>query len=158
AYAVELRPEDLFERLDELFGGPTRRTPPLLSPRTGGDPRIARGELTLELRALARELAPRASEFAEGQLPAHAPRVLPGAAAIASRAAARLDELADLAAALDAERGTEDAVSEQIARGAGELHDAARALRAAFMEDDAVVAAFEDLVEPFDRWRMVLRQ
>jgi len=158
AYATELRQEDLFERLDELFGGPARRTPPLLRPRTGEDPRIARGELALELRALARELAPRASEFAEVQLPAHAPRVLPEAAAIASRAAARLDGLAELAADLDAERGVEDAISEQIGRGVGELRDAATALRAAFTEDDAVVAAFEGLVEPFDRWRMALRQ
>lgn len=158
AFAQELRPEDLFERLDELFGGPTRRTPPLLRPRAGGDPRIARGELIEELRALARELAPRASEFAEVQLPAHAPRVLPAAAAIAARAAARLDDLAELAADLDAERGMEDAISEQIGRGAGELRDAASALRAAFTEDDAVVAAFEGLAEPFDRWRMALRQ
>ena len=158
AYATELRPEALFERLDELFGGPTRRTPPLLAPRTGGDPRIARGELAEELRALARELAPRASEFAEVQLPAHAPRSLPGVAAIAARAAARLDDLAQLASDLDAERGAEDAFSEQIGRAVGELRDAAAALRAAFSEDDAVVAAFEGLVEPFDRWRMALRQ
>jgi len=52
----------------------------------------------------------------------------------------------------------EDAISEQIGRGVGELRDAATALRAAFTEDDAVVAAFEGLVEPFDRWRMALRQ
>ncbi len=158
AYATELRPEDLFERLDELFGGPTRRTPPLLRPRTGGDPRAPRGELVEELRALARELALRASEFAEVQLPAHAPRVLPEAAAIAARAAARIDELADLASDLDAERGAEDALSEQIGRGIGELREGAAALRAAFTEDDAVVAAFEGLFEPFDRWRMALRQ
>jgi ATP-dependent DNA helicase DinG len=158
AYATELRPEDVLERLDELFGGPTRRTPPLLSPRAGANPRIARGELALELHALARELAPRASEFAEVQLPAHAPRVLPGAAAIAARAAARLEDLAALASDLDAERGVEDAISEQIGRGVGELRDAAEALRTAFNEDDAVVAAFEGLVEPFDRWRMALRQ
>jgi len=158
AYATELRPEELFERLDELFGGPARRTPPLLQPRTGGDPRLGRGELLQELRALARELAPRASEFAEVQLPAHAPRVLPEAAAIAARGAARLDDIAQLAADLDAERGADDALSEQIGRGIGELRDAGAALRAAFGEDDAVVAAFEGLVEPFDRWRMALRQ
>jgi Rad3-related DNA helicase len=79
-------------------------------------------------------------------------------AAIASRAAARLDDLAQLASDLDAERGVEDALSEQIGRGVGELRDAATALRAAFTEDDRVVAAFEGLVEPFDRWRMALRQ
>src|SRR5262249_41683725 len=95
---------------------------------------------------------------AEVQLPAHAPRVMPGAAEVAARAAARLDELADLAADLDAERGVADALSEQIERGVGELRDAAVALRAAFTEDDAVVAAFEGLTEPFDRWRMALRQ
>ena len=158
AYATELRPEALFERLDELFGGPARRAPPLLSPRTGGDPLVGRGELLQELRALGRELAPRASEFAEVQLPPHAPRILPEAATVASRAAARLDDIAQLAADLDAERGADDAVSEQIGRGVGELRDAAEALRAAFGEDDAVVAAFEGLVDPFDRWRMALRQ
>jgi ATP-dependent DNA helicase DinG len=157
AFAIELRPEDLFDRIDELFGGTGRRAP-LLSPRAGGDPGAARAELALELRALGSELAPRASEFAEVQLPAHAPRVLPEAAAIAARAAARLEDLAELAADLDAEREAEDAISEQIARGVGELRDAASALRAAFTEDDAVVAAFEGLAEPFDRWRMALRQ
>jgi ATP-dependent DNA helicase DinG len=158
AYATDLRPEDLFERLDELFGGPTRRAPPLLSVRAGTDPRIARGDLAEDLRALARELAPRASEFAEVQLPAHAPRILPEAAALASRAAGRLEALGDLADGLAAQRGVEDAIFDQIARGAGELRDAAVALRAAFGEDDAVVAGFEGLVEPFDRWRMALRQ
>jgi ATP-dependent DNA helicase DinG len=129
-----------------------------LRPRTGSDPRLGRGELLQELRALGRELVPRASEFAEVQLPSHAPRVLPEAAAIAARAAARLEDIAQLAADLDTERGVDDALSEQIGRGIGELRDAAEALRAAFGENDAVVAAFEGLVEPFDRWRMALRQ
>ena len=158
AYAAELRPEDLFERLDELFGGPARRTPPLLRPRTGSSPRVARGELLQELRAVGRALAPRASEFGEVQLPPHAPRILPEAAALASRAADRIEDLAALAAALDEERAEDDAVSEQIARGIGDLRDAADALRAAFAENDDVVAAFEGLSEPFDRWRMALRE
>src|SRR5262249_50215753 len=70
AYATELRPDDLFERLDDLFGGPTRRTPPLLAPRTGADPRIARGEPGEDLRAPAHGLAPRASQVAAVQPPA----------------------------------------------------------------------------------------
>jgi ATP-dependent DNA helicase DinG len=158
AYATELRPEDLFERLDELFGGPTRRTAPLLRPRTGSSPRIARGELLQELRALGRALAPRASEFGEVQLPAHAPRVMPDAAEMAARAAGRIDDIARLAADLDEERGEDDTASEQIGRGIGDLRDAAEALRAAFAENDDVVAAFEGLSEPFDRWRMALRE
>jgi Rad3-related DNA helicase/DNA polymerase III epsilon subunit-like protein len=158
AYAAELRPEDLFERLDELFGGPARRTPPLLRPRTGSSPRVARGELLQELRAVGRALAPRAGEFGEVQLPPHAPRLLPEAAALAARAADRIDDIARLAADLDEERGEDDAVSEQIGRAIGDLREAADALRAAFAENDDVVAAFEGLVEPFDRWRMALRE
>jgi len=158
AYAVELRPEDLFERLDELFGGPARRTPPLLRPLTGSDPQVGRGELLQELHVLGRELAPRAGEFGEVELPPHARRVLPGAADAAGRAAARLEDLAKLAADLAAERGEEDALSEAIGRAVVELREGALALRSAFAEDDSVVAAFEGLSEPFDRWRMALRE
>ncbi|MEM7411235.1 MAG: helicase C-terminal domain-containing protein [Myxococcota bacterium] len=157
AYATEVRPERLFERLDALFGGPVRRTPPLLRPRTGASPRVARGDLLQELRLLGRALAPRASDFGEVQLPPHAPRVVPDAAEAADRAAARLEDLAGLASDLNEERGEDDEISEQIERDVGELRDAAASLRGAFAEDDAIVAAFDELHEPFDRWRMALR-
>ena len=43
-------------------------------------------------------------------------------------------------------------------RASGELRDAALALRGAFFgSDDDAVAAFERLVAPFDRWRLVVR-
>ena len=158
AYAVEVRPEELFERLGELFGTPGRRSRPLLQPRTGPAPAALQTELLLELRALGRSLAARAGDFGELELPAGAAQALPEAAGLADRAAARLEDLASLARDLDEERGEEDAVSDQVQRCAAELSDGARALAAAFAEDDAVVAAFEGLAEPFDRWRLALRQ
>ena len=158
AYAVEVRPEELFERLGELFGAPGRRSRPLLEPRTGPSPRAAQSELLLELRALGRGVATRASDFGELQLPAHAARALPEAAALADRAAARLEDLAQTAEDLDAERGEEDAVSDQIERCTADLRAAAEALRAAFAANDAVVAAFDGLGDPHDRWRLALRQ
>jgi len=158
AFATEVRPEDLGDRLEELFGGPQRRSPPLLRPTDPRAVRDLRGEVLADLRALGGMLAERASEFGEVQLPPRAARILPRAAAAAETCAGRLELAARTASDLDAERDEEDAVSEAVARGVADLRDAAQALRAAFGDDDAVVAAFEGLAEPYDRWRLALRQ
>jgi ATP-dependent DNA helicase DinG len=75
----------------------------------------------------------------------------------------RLDSLASLALALDAQREL-DAEDEPdgpspVERNAEDLRSAADGLRRAFDEDDtqAVVASFEGLVSPYDRWRLSLR-
>ena len=158
AYAVEVRPEELFERLAELFGAAGRRTRPLLEPRTGPSPHEAQAALLLDLRGLGREAAARAGDFGELQLPPQPESALPQAAELAGRAAARLEDLAGLALDLDAERDRDDAVSDHVERCAADLRAGADALRAAFASDDAVVAAFDGLGDPHDRWRLALRQ
>src|SRR5439155_365086 len=97
AYATELRQEDLFERLDELFGGPARRTPPLLRPRTREDPRIARGELALGgLRRAsvgqARGVGGRIGELVRGGRPVRGARRARGGEARGAELARRVRE------------------------------------------------------------------
>jgi Rad3-related DNA helicase len=73
----------------------------------------------------------------------------------AARAAAAAAERID---ALVARIPAEDSPSPALARALGDLRDAARGLRLAFegAGPDAVVA-FEDVLPPFDRWRLVVR-
>jgi Rad3-related DNA helicase/DNA polymerase III epsilon subunit-like protein len=163
-YASEVRPEALLERVDELFGsGAGRRAsrPRVVTPP--GAAHLWRADLYGDLTALGRMFGDRAGDFGGLELPALAARVFPQAAATAHLAASRLDALAHEAEAhvLRAQREDDEAEGlESIERASGELRDAASSLRAAFSEEprEEVVAAFEDLAPPFDRWRLALRQ
>jgi ATP-dependent DNA helicase DinG len=160
-YALEVRPEAVLERIDELFGtGVARRgTPP---PRLAADPgeaRTWRADVQQELSALGALLHERSSEFGSIELPPRAARLLPQAARIAGLTAQRIELVAATAAALDEKRGEEDEASEAVDRAVADLREAAAALRTAF--DDAgedVVAAFDGLEPPFETWRLALRQ
>jgi ATP-dependent DNA helicase DinG len=162
-YAAEVRPEAVLERVDELFGtGVGRRAQ---RPRVTVDPVEARGwraDLQADLVALGGMFGERAGEFGGLELPAQAARIFPQAAQTASLAATRLELLARSAEEEIEKRGAGSELegSEALARGAAELRDAAASLRAAFADDarDEVVAAFEDLAPPYDRWRLALRQ
>jgi Rad3-related DNA helicase/DNA polymerase III epsilon subunit-like protein len=159
-YASEVRPEALIERVDELFGTGRRAT----RPRVAVDPMAARswrGDLYADLTQLGSLFGERAGEFGGLELPAQAARVFPQAARAAQTAAQRLELLAKEADDEVARAGEdEEANVEAVERGAAELRDAAASLRAAFADEprEEVVAAFEDLAAPFDRWRLVLRQ
>jgi len=167
-FATEVRPVEVMERFDELYGrpaegGPRSRTPGTsLLPRSAlraiqSDVRAWRRALQQDLLALGRELALRAGEYGEMELPAQADRVHPAAAELAERLSGRLVQVAQHAEALLAEEAPEE-VEEAATRAAGELRDAARALRGAFFEgNDDAVAAFEELGAPHDRWRLVVR-
>jgi Rad3-related DNA helicase len=170
-FASEVRPAELLERFDELFGrpaegsGPTRsRAPgPSLLPRASlralqADVRAWRRGLQQDLVALGRALAERAGEYGELELPRQAERAHPAAARLAERAAERLEQIARQAEELPAAADPAERAQEAAARAVAELRDAARALRGAFLEgSDDAVAAFEELVAPHDRWRLVVR-
>jgi len=176
-YAVVVRPEDLLERIDELFGAPPK-APGEREPGSGLLPRKQRLEaaktvqesrraLHLDLSTIGRALSDRASEYGELQLPPHADRLFPEVARTADTAGLRLDRLARLAEELDARaEWTFDEAPEQgpgegpspVAKNAEALRDAGHALRSAFSEESGdVVAGFERLVSPHDQWTLAIR-
>ncbi len=168
-YAVEVRPADVLERFDDLFGHTSdlKAKPLLPKGRLRGvsrDVAAWRRGLQQDLVALGRALAHRASEYGEVQLPEHADKIFVDAAGLAERAAERLESVA-----VQAERiagppepdpdADEAEAREAIERNIAELVDAGQALRGAFFGgDEDAVAGFEGLQAPFDRWRLVVRR
>jgi len=167
-FATEVRPVELLERFDELYGRPvepgarTRSPGPSLLPRAAlrsiqSDARAWRRALQQDLLALGRALAERAGDYGEIELPTQAERAHPAAAELAETVATRLEQIARNAEELLGDGAPED-VDEAGTRAAAELRDAGRALRGAFFEgSDDAVAAFEELYAPYDRWRLVVR-
>jgi ATP-dependent DNA helicase DinG len=166
-FATEVRPVDLLERFDELFGRPAepagagrvRGGEPGLLPRAGlrrlqADVRAWRRGLQQDLLALGRVLAERAGEYGELELVSAHPH--PAAAELAGSAAGRLELVArEAEECLAAEPSERDDPARRVA---AELRDAARALRGSFFEgSEDAVAAFEELGAPHDRWRLVVR-
>jgi ATP-dependent DNA helicase DinG len=106
-YALRVRPEEVAERLDELFGAPARRGQRryasrglVAAPDAKSDEatlRQNRRDLMLELIGLGRAAADRADAFGGVELPAEATLRMPDAADLARGAARRLDALADWA-------------------------------------------------------------
>jgi ATP-dependent DNA helicase DinG len=163
-FALEVRPTEVMERFDELFGRPSeglRGDALLPKARLRGvqrDLRAWRRGLQQELVALGRALGDRASEYGEVQLPAHADRVFAEAAQLAERAAERLEAVAGQGERLAEGRSDPDDEEDAAGRACGELRSAAQALRGAFFGgDEEAVAAFERLEAPFDRWRLAVR-
>jgi ATP-dependent DNA helicase DinG len=158
-YALAMRPDDVLERVDEIFGRPPAPGRPrgeaLLAASArrplDADARFSRRDLRNELVTLGRALAPLAGEFGDVQLPGTVDPRLAHAARSAAAAAARID-------ALVARVPADESGAPALARALADLREASRALRLAFegAGPDAVVA-FEDVVAPFDRWRLVVR-
>ncbi len=175
-YALVVRPEELMIRIDEIFGAP----PTGLAggePGRGMLPRKQRLEgqkeasalkraLHLDLSSIGRGIAGRASEYGEVQLPERADRHFPQVAKIAEAAAQRLDAIARLAESLDARAewtfdeaptGPADGPS-PLQKNADALREAAVGLRTAFSESSGdVVAGFDRLITPYDRWTLAIR-
>ena len=175
-YARVVRPEELRERIDEVFGPPDS-APAAANTFAGLLPRKQRLEaakevsevrrsLALDFSGIGRAVVERASEYGEVQLPADPARLYPQAARLAEMAATRLDGLARLAEELDARaewsfEETPPSLSEgptPVERSAEAFREAALGLRLAFAEagEDAV-AAFDRLVVPYDRWVLSIR-
>lgn len=186
-YALRVRPEEVAERLDELFGAPVRRgqrryasnglvaQPESRSNETAL--RQNRRDLMLELIGLGRSVADAADAFGGVELPVDAGRKFPMAAELCENAAIRLEAIAAHAArqgpARRVVRGEDkdglptgpewDLAGEEEAERAITAHvdallAAAQGLRIAFgPENDEYVGAFEVLESPYDRWSLVLR-
>ncbi|MCS5637176.1 MAG: ATP-dependent DNA helicase [Myxococcota bacterium] len=175
-YARVIRPEELRERIDEIFGAPG-------NPVSGSDatsgllPRKqrleaarevseARRSLALDFASIGRAVVERASEYGEVELPPDPASLYPRAARTADIAARRLEELARLAEELDSRAewsfeetptGSSDGPS-PLERNAEALREAATGLRLAFSESgEDAVAAFDRLVVPYDRWVLAIR-
>jgi Rad3-related DNA helicase len=163
-YALEVRPPEVLDRIDDLFGRPSegRRGAGLLG-RSGlremeTDVRAWRRGTQQDFVALGRCLAGRASEYGEVQLPAYPDRVFPDAAELARVAADRITSAADAADRIAQEREKDEDELLVVQRITSELRTASDALRGAFAGgDDDAVSAFERLDPPFDRWRLAVR-
>ena len=186
-FALRIRPEDVAERLDELFGKPVRReqgryatTGLVAASDSRNDETILRRnrrDLMLEMAGLGRTMADRADAFGGAELPIDAGEKLPTATEIAESAATRLEALAAHASREGPvkrmvrgedsegmpsapERDTEarDEANRSIGAHVEALLDTANGLRTAFgSENHDYVGAFEGLETPYDRWSLVLR-
>lgn len=162
-YAVVVRPEEVIERIDELFGRPSEKgrgeaiLPRAKRKSVEKDVRAWRRGIYQDLAGIGSSLGERASEYGEFQLPANADRIFPETAELADVAARRIETVADQAEALD-EREDEEEGPSLVERAAGDLRAAADGLRMAFTaKPDEAVAAFERLQSPFDQWRLAIR-
>jgi ATP-dependent DNA helicase DinG len=163
-FALEVRPPEVLERIDDLFGRPSegRRGAGLLGRSSvremESDARAWRRGIQQDLTALGHCLADQASDYGEVQLPAYAQRLFPQAAELGQMAAERLEAAADAADRLAVSRGKDEDQLLAVERTTGELREAAGALRGVFSGDgEDAVASFEGLVAPFDRWRLAIR-
>jgi len=159
AYACEVRPDEVLERFDEIFGRPAakgRKRGPALLPAADRkalekDARAWRRDLYHELRAIGHDLADMASDFGEVQVPLDGGPRFAAAAAAASAAAGRLD-----AVTARIPEGLESGSS--LDRAAADLSEAAVNLRLPFEASSPdSVASFEGMFPPFDRWRLAVR-
>jgi Rad3-related DNA helicase/DNA polymerase III epsilon subunit-like protein len=186
-YALRVRPEDIAERLDDLFGAPVRRSQRRYaskglvdqpdSKRDEATIRQNRRDVMLELIGLGRTMSERADAFGGAELPADAGEQIPVAAELAENAALRLESLAShavrtgpaqrrvaaedrdgLPVAPQRDLDAEEDAERQITSHVEALRGAAHGLRTAFGPDnDDYVGAFEGLESPHDRWSLVLR-
>ena len=160
-YAQEVRPEQVLDRIDDVFGRPDGSGKGALAPGAARrslakDARAWRRGVQQDLVALGRSLASVASDFGEVDVPLERGAGWQEPSRLAEVAADRLDAVAgEIVRLAEAARG-EDAAP--LARAAADLRDAAAGLRRALLEraDDAV-AAFERVEKPWDRWRLAIR-
>jgi ATP-dependent DNA helicase DinG len=186
-YALRVRPEEIAERLDELFGSPIRRNQQryatrglVAQPASRSDEttlRQNRRDLMLELIGLGRTLGDAADAFGGVELTVDAGKKMPTASALAENAAIRLEAIAahaeregpakrmvegedrdGLPTKPERDLEAEEEISRAISAHTEALLGAAHGLRTAFgPENDDYVGAFEGLESPYDRWSLVLR-
>ena len=161
-YAHEVRPEEILDRIDDVFGRPGEkaRRGALASSsarRTlAKDARAWRRGVQQELAALGKALDRVANDFGEVDVPLERGERWREAAAQASVAADRIDGVAAEVGRLAGEVAGEEAAP--LSRAAGDLRLAAGGLRRALVESaDDAVAGFERIEPPWDRWRLAIR-
>ena len=161
-YAQVVQPDELLERIDEIFGRPsdrgeTRLLPIELRKRAAVDVLSWRREVDVAFAGLAKNVAGFANEYGELQLPVEPEVHLPDAARFARESAAHLDGIAHAAETLAAERTNVDEADDPLMRSIGDLYDAADGLRMAFSDSPSHVSAFEGLGRPGSRFRLSIR-
>jgi Rad3-related DNA helicase len=162
-YALEVSPQEILDRLDEIFGRPGDRSrgDALLPARArrgvSRDAVAWRRAIQQDLVTLGRQLAGLA-EFGEVDVPAMPGPRFEQIAALARIASQRLDAVCGamepiVASVADGREG-----GGALQRSLEDLRAAAAGLRLPFEAASAEqVAAFEGLDTPFDRWRLVVR-
>jgi ATP-dependent DNA helicase DinG len=159
-YAVSVRPDDVLDRLDEIFGRPAapgRKRGDSLLPAgqrraLEKDSKAWRRDLLTDLAAVGRALQDKAGDFGEIHISDPGARELGAAARAAEMAAERIDHI--VGEIPDGDEG-----EPALARATEDLRDSAHGLRLAFAEDEPdAVASFENVIAPFDRWRLIVRQ
>ncbi|MFK7895487.1 MAG: helicase C-terminal domain-containing protein [Myxococcota bacterium] len=186
-FAIRVRPEDVAERLDELFGAPVRRAQRRYASaglvaepdsRAEADSlKQNRRDVMLELMGLGRTMSEKKDAFGGAELPPNAGAAMPSAAELADLAATRLEHLCAHAAREGPARrhvegedknglptgpqrdlDAEEETERAITSHVEALLGAAEGLRTAFApENDDYVGAFENLETPYDRWSLILR-
>jgi ATP-dependent DNA helicase DinG len=162
-YALGARPDEVLDRIDDVFGRPGRG-----SARDAGDallPAAKRRALKADalawrrgvqqdLVALGHALEPLAGEFGEVQVPEVSGEAFDSAARAAELAAARIEAVArEIDGAVEPEE-----TSAALARSVQELRGSASALQLAFAGSEDSVASFEGVEAPWDRWRLAVRR
>jgi ATP-dependent DNA helicase DinG len=159
AFALEVRPDAVLDRFDELYGRPRpgerlRKGDGIVALKNAGernDVAAWRRALDQDLRALGRAILPVAGDFGDVQLPDDPGPQFGAARSLADSAAARLDQAADWAE-------SQAASTPPLERALADLRGAADTLRVAMTGERAeAVAAFEGVEAPFDRWRLAVR-
>jgi Rad3-related DNA helicase len=160
-YAVSVRPEEILERFDEVFGV-KRGEAGLLTPSTRAavEQEIAvwRGDLQQDLSAVGRSVAPLANAYGELEIPAEPDSAFDGAAEQADLLAQRLEFVAreiDRLRAGEEERGEKGTA---LKRAEEDLLLGASALRRVFTSGEESVASFSRVTAPYDHWKLSVRQ
>jgi ATP-dependent DNA helicase DinG len=160
-YALEVRPSEILERFDQIFGrpdGPGGRDALLpVSKRRAAhrDARAWRRGLQQDLVALGRSFGDLVGDFGEVQVPERPDASFAAAARLSETTAQRLEQVAS---GVETWSGGEALEPSPLERATTELREAAQALRLALQgagEDS--VAVFEGVEPPWDTWRLVVR-
>ena len=161
-YAQAVGPDEVLERIDEIFGRPSDRDelrllPQVLRRKVASDVVDRRRGIDLAFARLAKSVTAHASEYGELQLPQDPEVRFPEAAVFAREAANRVDEVAREAEWLAGQREQVDERDDPLMRAIGELYDAAGGLRIAFTDSPGHVSSFEALGRPGQRFRLLIR-
>ena len=182
-YAQLVHPDEVLERIDEIFGRPSNRgeeplLPLRLRKQVAVDVVAWRREIDLDFTNLGKSVTAGASEYGELQLPLDPDRVYPEAAEFARLAALHIDAVVLQAERLAAQRedidhriGARDPADDHqtedgdrldvgddpVKRAIDELRDAADGLRTAFAGSPNYVSSFESLGRSQQRFRLLIR-
>ncbi len=159
-YAVGVRPEEVLERFDDVFGTPRGEAGLLTSAmqaRVGREAKEWRASLHQELRAFGESLSDLANDYGELEVPAEPGPEFDAAGEVVEVLALRFAALAQEIAHLRDEEEETGERSAAFKRFEEEFLVGASALRRIFGSEEELVSAFTGIAPPFDRWRLAMR-